>query len=537
MSRLAAAPRRALFCAPLPPEFDRESGSRRIYHLIQLLRELGWTVSFVCERAPIGSPHVRHLRQLGVATYVGFDDHMETLVKTAGFDLAFFAFWYLADRHAETVRRLSPFTRVIVETVDLHWLRNARRVLGTPEGSAPGQLDRAFASEMVAELNTYARADGVLAVSAKEAELINDITGQRGLAHPVPDHDEVEPGAASFAERAGMVFVGNFRHPPNLDAVEYLCQEILPLLPADLRRRHPLRVVGNGAGGRLHELAASTEGVQVVGWVPSVVPYLQASRAAVVPLRYGAGTKRKLIQALLSGTPTVSTGVGIEGIDVEDGKHLLIAEDPAAFAGSLERLLTDRALWERLADSGRSRMLSLHGTAAPVRRSLSAALESILSRPRKSAPDTEVDGERNGAAPEGVRRAVRAVLPADSRILVVSKGDPALVDLPGYRSGHFPQAPDGGYAGFHPKDSDAAVEHLTALRTRADYLIFPSTSFWWLEHYVGFARHISSRFERVWSDESCVIYALRPNGKGAAAATRLRAATGRRAGPRIGRTT
>jgi len=114
---------RALICAPMPPEYDRESGSRRIYHLIEFLLEAGWTVAFVCENAPDESRHLRHLRQRGVATYVGFGEATENLIEGGRFDVALFAFWYVAHRYADLVRRLSPDTRIIVESVDLHWLR------------------------------------------------------------------------------------------------------------------------------------------------------------------------------------------------------------------------------------------------------------------------------------------------------------------------------------------------------------------------------------------------------------------------------
>lgn len=506
MSAAPVGSPRILFCAPLPPEFDRESGSRRIYHLVEHMRAAGATVAFVCENAPADSPHVRHLRQLGVPTYVGFGRHVEDLVEAGDFDVAVFAFWYLADRYADVVRRRSPSTRIVVETVDLHWLRNARRLLGGREG-APGRLDDAFASDFIGELNTYAAADGVLTVSEKEAALINDLTGHAGLAHAVPDFDEVERGLAPFSQRNGVVFVGNFRHPPNLDAVEYFCQEVLPLVSPRLLREHPVRIVGNGPGARVHELAAAREGVSVVGWVPSVIPYLQRARVSVVPLRYGAGTKRKLIQALLAGTPTVTTSVGGEGLPVADGEHVLMEDDAGGFAAALERLLTDEALWDRMADSGRRRMAELHGRAVSLRRS-SDALDAILARPARALHGTgAVKGDdASGRSGEAIRHALRETVPPASRVLVVSKGDPELVRLPDVEARHFPQGEDGGYAGFHPRDSRAAIGHLEELGHGADFLLVPSTAFWWLEYYGDFARHLGEEMERVWADEACMIF-------------------------------
>lgn len=502
-------PLRALVCAPLPPEHDKESGSRRIYHMIQLLRAEGWFVAFVCESAPTDSPHVRHLRQLGVPTYIGFDGPTPDLVEAGEFDLAIFAFWYMADRYADLVRRRSPATRIVVDTVDLHWLRKARRILGGRDGGS-GLLDEDFASEFVGEVNAYVRADAVLTVSEKEASLVNDLTGDPGLARSVPDYDEVAVGEAPLSDRRGILFVGNFRHRPNLDAVEFLCEDILPLLPLGLRREHPVSIVGNAPNERVRRLAGSCAGVRVVGWVPSVVPYLHAARVSVVPLRYGAGTKRKLVQALLAGTPSVSTPVGVEGLPVEDGEHVLVAEDAASFAAALERLLVDQELGSRLAERGREAMLGAHGRDV-VRERFLEVVGLVATRPpgdRRAEPAGERDADR--AATEDFVHVLDDIVPPGASVLVVSKGDPALVDLRHRTAGHFPSAGNGKYAGFHPRDSSHAIRHLDEVRGEAEFLVFPAASFWWLDYYTEFARHLVSDHERVCVRDECVVYRLRP---------------------------
>jgi hypothetical protein len=165
--------RRAVVLAPLMPEFDRESGSRRIFQLIELLLHDGWQVSFVAEN-PRGDRYARLLRQRGVAVYGGFDGATEEMIAYGRFDLAFFAFWHLAHKHLETIRRLSPETRIVIDTIDLHFLRNARRLFQASEnGGSP--LDAVYGSDMTGELNTYARADAVMTVSEKEAGLVADL--------------------------------------------------------------------------------------------------------------------------------------------------------------------------------------------------------------------------------------------------------------------------------------------------------------------------------------------------------------------------
>jgi len=108
-----------------------------------------------------------------------------------------------------------------------------------------------------------------------------------------------------------------------------------------------------------------------------------------------------------------------------------------------------------------------------------------------------------------VHEVVRATLPPDASVLVVSKGDDDLLKLD-IRSGqHFPQNEDGAYAGYYPADSAAAIVHLEALRAMgSNFLIFPNTAFWWLEHYREFQQHLDTHYRRIWHDERCIIYRL-----------------------------
>src|SRR5262245_27746048 len=126
--------RHALVCAPCMPEFDREAGSRRIDDFISYLRGAGWEVSFVAAQAKDAERYVRRLQQRGVAVYVGFDSRIEQLVSAARLDLAVLAFWNVAEQLLPMIRRLSPETSILVDSVDLHFLRNARGIFQRQRG-------------------------------------------------------------------------------------------------------------------------------------------------------------------------------------------------------------------------------------------------------------------------------------------------------------------------------------------------------------------------------------------------------------------
>ena len=108
-----------------------------------------------------------------------------------------------------------------------------------------------------------------------------------------------------------------------------------------------------------------------------------------------------------------------------------------------------------------------------------------------------------------IRAAARAVLPPDATVLVVSRGDNDLLNLDGRNAWHFPREADGRYAGHHPADDRAAISHLEDLcGWGAEYLLFPSTAFWWFDHYQEFKRHLETRHRLVFRQNDCAIYAL-----------------------------
>lgn len=139
----------------------------------------------------------------------------------------------------------------------------------------------------------------------------------------------------------------------------------------------------------------------------------------------------------------------------------------------------------------------------------SGELKSSVGTPA-AAPPSSGDDEAYPRLLSHVRDAVGYVTPRDATVLVVSKGDDALLDLHGRRAEHFPQGEDGGYAGYHPADSADAIRHLKDLRRRGGhYLVFPATAFWWFDHYREFCQYLDTSFRRVSEDRWCVVYDLR----------------------------
>jgi glycosyltransferase involved in cell wall biosynthesis len=484
------------------PAVDRDAGSQLVDHTIRFLLGGGWRVTFIAKEEPDVAErrHGERLRRMGVPAYAGFG-WAERLLTSARFDLALISYWEPAATLVPLVRRLSPHTRVIVNTVDLHFLRDARRSLARQVA-----LDGAFGATAANELNAYSKADAMLAVSDKERDLLADFFGDRVFTLPLV-HD-VERSAQPLGERRGMVFVGNFRHLPNCEAVEFLCRDILPLLEPGLLDRHPLTVLGNRLEHARLAIDPTAPGVNMVGWVPSVQPYLHRARLGVVPLRHGAGVKGKVVEPMMGGTPVVTTPIGAEGLDLVQGEHALIGSDAADLAAGITRLLTDDELWHRLARQGADHVdIRLRPDVVGPR--FHEIVERVMARPVGGDVDPGGSGGNGRVASErALADRVRTIAAPGDVVLVPVGNDGAVPDLRPQRAWPFPEARD-GEAGYEPVDGNAAVNHLESQRQRgARWFALPSWASSWRHRYPELLDHLESRYWRLHHDEHLALYDL-----------------------------
>jgi glycosyltransferase involved in cell wall biosynthesis len=148
-----------------------------------------------------------------------------------------------------------------------------------------------------------------------------------------------------------ILFVGSLDYSANVDAVLYLLHEILPRL-RDLSIE--VTIVGTKPPAAVHRAARRAAlPVNVTGFVESTEPYIRRARALVVPLRHGAGTRLKILEALACGLPVISTSVGCEGLSLQDGREVLVADEPSLFARAIRCVLNDDELCHRLSANGR----------------------------------------------------------------------------------------------------------------------------------------------------------------------------------------
>jgi sugar transferase (PEP-CTERM/EpsH1 system associated) len=249
------------------------------------------------------------------------------------------------------------------------------------------------------ESQALARFDGVLAVSDADRHTFARVypDAVRGPIHVVPTGVDTEffaPGnPPSPAAGRDIVFTGSMDWLPNEDAMVFFCEKVLPLIRSekpDVR----LSIVGRAPTPAVTKLAAVYgDCVRVTGRVDDVRPYIAESGVYIVPLRIGGGTRLKIFEAMSMAKAVVSTGVGAEGLPVEDGRHLILADEPNTFARAVVRLLRDVNRRRALEGAARSLVIEKYDWSS-VAGNLERALLDIADCGLRNA-DSAIDLERD----------------------------------------------------------------------------------------------------------------------------------------------
>jgi GT2 family glycosyltransferase len=374
--------KRILIIDDLPPLPDRAAGSLRMYHTVKQMLALGYQVTYVhltgLALGDAAATHLAELRSAGVELvwleYGRWWDIRETpsvqpLVERliAGLelplrklDLVYICFWHIARYFMDLIRKADPSVPIVVDSMDVHFLRELRRAELLKDPMAKEAALRIKKQELA----VYAQADGVTTVTEADRAILQKELPGKPIFIMTDVHDP-RPVQNPFERRKDFLFIGNFNHNPNEDAVVFFVQKVFPLIKKQLPEAH-FWIVGNNPTEKVKKLASSD--VTVTGWVPETRPFLEQCRVAVVPLRYGAGNKGKVGEALAHGLPIVTTSIGAEGMNIVDGEHAFVADDPAEFAQRAIELHTNGDLWKKFSSAGQELVASQYASALMRRR-------------------------------------------------------------------------------------------------------------------------------------------------------------------------
>lgn len=341
------------------PAIDRNSGNHRCYQFMKLIRRADHPLTFVACNGEYQKRHQNELQNLGIETYstdlMNLDSngyrpnvapiHWEHLLKQGEYNLAIISGYRNVAVYLPLIRKHSPSTKIALDTVDVHFLREQRKA--KLYGSDHLHETATQIKEM--ELDMCRQADALIAVTEEDAAVLRNALGIEKPVFVIPNIHPVEKSPVSFQDRKGLLFVGNFVHPPNPDAMYYFCGQILPLIQKEIPDLY-LYIVGGNSIPLLQSLRS--ERVIITGYVPSTRPFLDHCRLSISPLRYGAGMKGKIGEALARGLPVISTTVGAEGFQFQNGTQALIADAPQDFARAVIQAYSNETLWNQLSSNG-----------------------------------------------------------------------------------------------------------------------------------------------------------------------------------------
>jgi GT2 family glycosyltransferase/glycosyltransferase involved in cell wall biosynthesis len=328
---------------PMP---DRDSGSLRMFQILKILHGLGHRVTFLPDYVGNLPPYGAALQKRGIEVVC------HPYVKSVGeylmahgseFDVVVLSRRDIAGKHIADVRQYAPQSRIIFDTVDLHFLRDGREAEFTQDASA-----KVIALEkQQQEYEIVDQADETWVVSSLEQELLRSARPHKPI-EIISNIVDVPGSRTPFSLRRDFLFIGNFQHRPNIDAVLFFTQEIYPAVKQRLPNTK-FYVIGDYAPPNIAALAC--ENVIVTGWQSDVRPHFENVKLSVAPLRWGAGVKGKINQSMGFGVPVVGTSIAVEGMNLINREDVMVADEPDQFANALIELYESEELWNRLSQN------------------------------------------------------------------------------------------------------------------------------------------------------------------------------------------
>jgi hypothetical protein len=350
------------------PQPDRDAGSRTMWQLIQMFMRHGMVVKFWPHEPNQEHRYTDLLEQEGVEVITQQDGGFNAWLLGHGAMLhsVLLSRPHVALEYLYAIRKLST-ARILYYGHDIHYTRLQAQLEHQPSA----ELEQQMARHMAWEHAIWPAADAVYYPAEGETRLVREWLAQRGHSHaavrtiPAYAFDTFpEAPHSNLGERRGMMFVGGFAHAPNADAAEWFVREVMPFVLAKRSDAH-LYLLGSNPTPEVFALAGPN--VTVVGFVDDdeLARYYRNVRLSVAPLRFGAGLKGKVIEAMRFGVPCATTSVGAQGL--EDLSFLAVADDPQQFANHVLDLLSDDALWQATSQASQQLVRDRYSVDAPWR--------------------------------------------------------------------------------------------------------------------------------------------------------------------------
>lgn len=332
------------------PEPKSSAAGSRMMQLMSLFQADGYHITFASTAQNF--EFSEDLSQLGIATQSielnssTFDDFVKELHPT----VVLFDRFMVEEQFGWRVSENCPNALKILDTEDLHCLRQARQ-LAVKENRKFTSNDL-FSEVAKREIASILRCDVSLMVSEFEMELLqNQFKVSRDLLYYLPIFADKLNEIPSYEERNDFVFIGNFLHEPNWDCVNYLSNTIWPLLHQKLPEAK-LLIYGAYPTQKVLELHKPKQHFYIMGRATDALEVIKNAKVILAPIRFGAGIKGKLLEAMQCGTPSITTSIGAEAMAGALNWNGFVNDNPNEFVEATVKVYNDKKLWQQCQENG-----------------------------------------------------------------------------------------------------------------------------------------------------------------------------------------
>ena len=327
------------------PEPNSSAAGTHILSIMRRFKTEGWEVEFATPAQE--SEHAIDLESEGISSQPitlncdSFDEYISKLQPK----IVLFDRFMMEEQFGWRVEKNCPTALKILDTEDLQCLRNARHQAHKEKRDYIKQ--DLFSDLAKREIAAILRCDISLIISSYEMQLLTDTFKiDSSLLHHLPfmvNLEKVPTQTKSFEEREHFMTIGNFRHAPNWDVVLYL-KEIF----SEIRKKLPqaeLHIYGSYPPPKAMQLHNPKTGFHIKGWADDAFKVMENSKICLAPIRFGAGIKGKLLDAMICQTPSITTTVGIEGMSKDEDWGGAVEDEKDKFVNACVKLYEDKTLW------------------------------------------------------------------------------------------------------------------------------------------------------------------------------------------------
>ena len=332
------------------PEPKSSAAGSRMMHLIEVFQTNGYEITFASTAQNL--EFSQDISVLGVSAITielnssTFDD----FVKDLNPNIVLFDRFMVEEQFGWRVSESCPNALKILDTEDLHCLRQARQL--AIKENREFTLEDLFSDIAKREIASILRCDLSLMVSELEIELLqNQFKISKDLLYYLPIFAERLNDIPAFTERSDFVFIGNFLHEPNWDCVKYLSETIWPLLHKKLPEAK-LLIYGAYPSQKVLELHKPKEQFYIMGRADDAFEVVKKAKLVLAPIRFGAGIKGKLLEAMQCGTPSVTSSIGVEAMAGDFVWNGFVKDNANEFVDVAVQLYEDENFWKQSQENG-----------------------------------------------------------------------------------------------------------------------------------------------------------------------------------------